>query len=90
MERSGTASGTVPQKRSSRICGLKVLPKVWDHFLATESPLKKMKNVFFYFKFKALHSQDIFVFVLTFLVMYKNGFIRKLRLVLKFMMSQPG
>ena len=44
-----------------------------------------MKNVF-YFTLKALFAQ---VFALTFLVMYKNGSIRKIKLILKFMRSQP-
>ena len=30
------------------------------------------------------------VFVLTFLFMHKNGLIKKIRLILKFLMSQPG
>ena len=38
----------------------------------------------------SFRSQDIYVFVLTFLVMYKNGLIGKIRLILKFMTSRPG
>ena len=46
--------------------------------LATESPLKMMKNAF-YFTSKAI-----------FLVMYQNGLIEKIRLISNFMTSQPG
>ena len=52
--------------------------------MTTGSPLKMMENVF-YFTFKALLS-----FCLEFLVMYKNGLIRKIRLILKILTSQPG
>ena len=54
-----------------------------------ESSLKMMKNAF-YFTVKALFVLKIFKFVFDFLVMYKNGLIGKMRLILKFMMSQPG
>ena len=55
-------------------------------FLATESSLKMMKNVF-YFNLKVLFV-NISIFVLT-LVMLKNGLIRKIRLISKFMLPQP-
>ena len=58
-------------------------------FLETESPLKMMKNVF-YFTLKALLVLMIFKFWLEFSVMSKNGFIRKRRLISKFMTSQLG
>ena len=59
-------------------------------FLATESPLKMMKNAF-YFTLKKLFSFSKYLsFCLDFLVMCKNGLIRKVRLILKFMTSQPG
>ena len=49
-----------------------------------------MKNDF-YFTLKALFVLKIFKFFdLTFLAMYKNGLVRKIRLILKFMTSQPG
>ena len=57
-------------------------------FLATESLLKGMKNVF-YFALKALFVLKIFKFLFDFLVIYKNGFIRKITFS-KLMMSQPG
>ena len=41
---------------------LKVHSKIWDKFLATESPLKIMKNVF-YFTLKALSILKIFTFL---------------------------
>ena len=54
-------------------------------FLATESFLKMMKNAF-YFALKALVVLKIF----KFLSCRKNGLIRKIKLSLKFMTSQPG
>ena len=50
------------------------------------SPLKMMKNTF-YFMLKMFSFSRIFV--LTFLVMYKNGLTRKLRLISNIMTSQP-
>ena len=47
-----------------------------------------MKNVF-HFTLKALFILKIFKF-LTFFVLYKNRLIRKIRLILEFMTSQPG
>ena len=43
-----------------------------------------MKNAF-YFTLEALFIVKIFKFCLDFLVMYKNGLIKKIRLVSKFM-----
>ena len=48
-----------------------------------------MKNAF-YFTLKALLSQEIYFFFLTFWSCRKNGFIRKISLISEFMMSQPG
>ena len=48
-----------------------------------------MKNAF-YFTVKALFVLKIFKFVFDFLVIYKSGLIGKMRLILKFMMPQPG
>ena len=49
--------------------------------------------LFFHHK-SSFCSQDIYYFVFDFLVMYKNGLIRKIRLISKFMMFtiylQPG
>ena len=58
-------------------------------FLVTESPLNMMKNAF-YFTSKALFVLKIFKFCIDFLVMYRNGFIKKIRLILNFTTSQPG
>ena len=58
--------------------------------LTTESPLEMMKNAV-YFTLKALFVLKIFkIFVLTFWSCGKNGLIRKIRLISKFMTSQPG
>ena len=38
----------------------------------------------------SFRSQGIYIFVLTFCSCRKNSLIRKLRLISKFMMSQPG
>ena len=56
------------------------------YFFSTGNPLKKMKNVS-YFTLKALFVLNIFKFCLD---MYKNGLIRKISLILKFMTSQLG
>ena len=46
----------------------------------------------FYFTLKALFILTILYlnFCLAFLVMFKNGLIKKIKLILKFMTSQPG
>ena len=55
-----------------------------------ESPLKMMKNAF-YFILKALFVLKLFTFLSRlFWSCRKNGLIRKLRLISKFMTSQPG
>ena len=54
-----------------------------------ESPLKMMKNVF-YFMLKHCLFLRYFNFCLDFLVMQKNSLIRKLELISKFVMSQTG
>ena len=54
-------------------------------FLAFESTLKMMKNAF-YFLLKARFVLKIFKFLFLLL----NVLIRKIKLVLKFMMSRPG
>ena len=53
-------------------------------FLATESPLKIMKNAF-YFISKALCVLEILNFLSC-----QNGLNKKLKLISNFMMSQPG
>ena len=55
-----------------------------------ESPSKMMKNAF-YFILKALFVLKLFKFLSRlFWSCRKNGLIRKLRLISKFMLSQPG
>ena len=66
---------------------LKAHSKVRD--LITESPLEMMKNAS-YFTLKALFVLKIFIFVMTFWSCRKNGSIRKIMLISKSMMSQPG
>ena len=58
-------------------------------FLANESPLKIMKNAF-YFTSKTLFVLKIFKFLSWLFVHLTNGLIRRIRLVLKFTTSQPG
>ena len=62
------------------------LPK--NVFLLNESPLKLTKNAF-YFILKALFVLKI-IFVLTFWSCRKIGVTRKIKLISKFMASQPG
>ena len=58
-------------------------------FLATESTLKMMKNVFYYTS-KDFFVLKIFKFCVDFLITYQNGLIRKVGLISNFMTSQPG
>ena len=57
--------------------------------MPTESPLKVTKNVF-YFTLKALFVLNILSFCLDFLVAYRNGLIKKIRLISNFKTSQTG
>ena len=54
-----------------------------------ENPLEIMKNAFLFHLKSSFRSEDISVFV-TFRSCRKNGLIRKISLILKFMASQPG
>ena len=56
---------------------------------ASLNPLKMIKNAF-NFILETFRSQDIEIFVLAFWSCRKNGFIRTIRLISKFMTSQPG
>ena len=58
-------------------------------FLTTENPLKMMKNAFISPQ-KLFSSSRYLSFCLDFLVMYQNVLIKKIRLILNFMASQPG
>ena len=59
------------------------------HFLATESPLKMTRGVF-YFTLKAIFVLKIFKFLFQYFGRAKNGLIRKIRLISNSMTSQPG
>ena len=55
-------------------------------------PLKMMKNTFYlslYLK-NSSYSQDIKCFAMNFWSCTENGLIKKIRLISKFMSSQPG
>ena len=54
-------------------------------FPTIEDPLKVMKKYFYFIFFP-----EIFTFFSDFLAMYRNGSIRKLWLISKFMTSQTG
>ena len=61
-------------------------------FLATESPLKVYFKVCFLFPLKSSFCCEEFVisFCSNFFVIYENGLTKKLRLISKFVASQPG
>ena len=52
-------------------------------------PFKNYEKRFLFHLKNSFRSQDIWVFA-NFLIMYKNGLIRNIRLFLEFMTSQPG
>ena len=54
-----------------------------------ERPLKMMKT-FLYHLNSSFRSQDIYIFVLTLWSCRKNGLIRNIRLISKFITSQRG
>ena len=62
--------------------------QVWDNFWQLKA-LKMMKNAF-NFTSKALFILKIFKLLYWPLGHYKNGLIKKIRLISNFMMSQPG
>ena len=63
------------------------LPK--NYFICfNESPSEMVKNAF-YFILKALLVLKMFKFCVDFFAMYKNGLIREITLISKFMTSQP-
>ena len=66
------------------------LPKNFCFTCFNDSPSKMMKNAF-YFILKALFALKMFTFLSwLFGHVEKNGLIRKIRLILKLMPSQPG
>ena len=58
-------------------------------FLTTENPLTMMKNAF-YFMLKAFFALKIFTFFGLIFWSCRNGLMKKLRLISKFMTSQAG
>ena len=71
------------------IKNLKAVLSGLRQFLATESRLKMKKNTF-YFTLNALFVLKIFKILSSIFGMYKNGLMRKIRIILKFITSQPG
>ena len=59
-------------------------------FLATESPLKVIRNAFYFTLTKLFSFSRYLNFCLEFSVMLRNGLIRKIRFISKLMTSQPG
>ena len=57
--------------------------------MATEIPLKTLKNVFC-FTLESLFVLKILTFVLDFMVVLRNGLIRKVRLISKFIRLLTG
>ena len=63
---------------------------LYDRKKNVENSFKNDEKCFLYHFKSSFHSQDIQIFVLTFWSCRKKGFIRKTRLISKFMTSQPG
>ena len=59
-------------------------------YLLHWKPVKSDEHAFYFILKAFFRSQDIKVFVTTFSSSKKNGFIIKISLTSKFMMSQPG
>ena len=76
-------------KLSWRPLVLKGVLSILRQFLATESPLKVMRNGFVSSQ-KLFSFSRYFSFCLDCLVIQQNDLIRKIRLISNFMMSQPG
>ena len=77
-------------------CG-KVASLKWDSHLQKDlcyllhwKPFKSDEKCFLFHFNSSFHSQDIEVFVMSFRSCRKNTLIRMIRLVSKFMVSQPG
>ena len=69
-------------KKNLKVSGLR-------QFLAAESPLKMMKNAFYFTLISLFVLKRYLNFCFDFLFMEKNGLIRKIRLISNFMTSQP-
>ena len=68
---------------------IKDAPSSLKQFLATERPLKMIKNSF-YFTLKALFFSKYLNFDLKLLVLLRNGLIRKIKVISKLMTSQAS
>ena len=64
--------------------------KIKNWWKIADTSFKNDEKCFSFHLKSSFCSQDIQVFILIFLVMYKNGMIRKIMLILKFMTSQSG
>ena len=65
-------------------------PSKKKFYLVQWYPFKNDEKYFLYYLKSSFRSQDIYTFDLTFWACRKNGLIRKISLILKFMTSQPG
>ena len=72
--------------------GIKVglLPSKKSCYLLHLKPFKNSEKCFFNHLKSLFHSQDIYIFVMTSWSCRENCLIRKIRLILRFMMLQPG
>ena len=61
-----------------------------ETFFNNWKPFKNNQKCFLFHLKSSFRSQDILIFVLNFWACRKNGFIRKIRLISKFMTLQPG
>ena len=59
-------------------------------YLLQWKPFKNNEKRFLFHLKSSFHSQDIWIFVLTFWSCRGNGLIRKIRLISKFLTQQPG
>ena len=84
-----TFNNRKPFKNDEMIFYLKAARSVLRQFLATESPLKKLKNAF-YFISKALFVLKIFKFLSRHFGHVSKRFDKKIRLMSNFMASQPS
>ena len=75
--------------KHSSISSCEKRTSAFKKFLATESPLKVIKNTF-YLTLKSLFVLKIFKFLCDLLVMKRNSRIITIRLILKYMTSERG
>ena len=60
------------------------------YYLLQRKPFKNDEKCFLFHLKSSFHSQDILIFLLTFFSCRKNDLMRKIRLISKFLTSQPG